>query len=164
MKMLNNYKNFASLIVFVMVTLPGIIFGYLVCTNWDSGLGLIIICFSPIVGVGLTLLTCNKKGGVLGKAIVRSLDVYLNLICILFIIISILGGALGGAYLGEMMDMSFGIGLGAVLGFVIGFILVGSICGIAFLALEINNNLIRIQEEIKSQKIDEETNERSVQL
>jgi nicotinamide riboside transporter PnuC len=78
----------------------------------------------------------------IGKIVVKFMDVILNISSGLLLII---GTIAGGLYADSM---SADVTTGAVLGFVVSFIFVVVVFGIAFLALEINNNLIRLNEKV----------------
>ena len=58
-----------------------------------------------------------------------------------------LTGTIGGGMYAAQED--FNILLGIVAGFVASFLLVVATCGLPFLVVEINNNLIRIRDELK---------------
>lgn len=70
------------------------------------------------------------------------MDVILNISSILLLII----GTIAGGGIADSMYES--VPLGALIGFIVSFIFVVVFFGIAFLALEINNNLIRLNEKV----------------
>jgi len=78
----------------------------------------------------------------LGNIIVRFTGVILNLIGVLIII----AGTIAGGVIASQADNS--VLLGMIVGFIASFISVVLSCGLIFLALEINNNLIRIEDTI----------------
>ena len=78
----------------------------------------------------------------LGNIIVRFMSVILNLAGVLLII----GGTVAGYTYGEQHDSA---ALGAIAGFLASFLFLAITFGVAFLALEINNNLIRIRDALE---------------
>ncbi len=82
----------------------------------------------------------------LGHLVVRFMSVILNVVGVLVV----LGATIGG---GVMASQEGGSAfLGAVVGLVLGFLFMVVTCGLAFLVLEINNNLIRINEALRNPK------------
>lgn len=80
----------------------------------------------------------------IGDIVVRFMNLILNIVAVLIIITStISGGTLASQ--GGVNPI-----VGGMLGLVVGFLFTVITCGIAFLALEINNNLIRIKETLQS--------------
>ena len=79
----------------------------------------------------------------LGKIIVRFMSIVLNVVGFLLL----LAGTIGGGMYAAQED--FNILLGIVAGFVASFLLVVATCGLPCLVVEINNNLIRIRDELK---------------
>ncbi|HMO04822.1 MAG TPA: hypothetical protein PKC67_04905 [Kiritimatiellia bacterium] len=74
------------------------------------------------------------------------MSVILNVVGVLVV----LGATIGG---GVMASQEGGSAfLGAVVGLVLGFLFMVVTCGLAFLVLEINNNLIRINEALRNPK------------
>ena len=78
----------------------------------------------------------------MGKIVVSFMNIVLNIASILLLIIGTIGGAKFAGDVGESVTW------GAVIGFIASFITVVIFCGVAFLALEINNNLIRLNEKV----------------
>lgn len=81
----------------------------------------------------------------LGKMIVRFMSFVLNLFGVLIII----GAAVFGASLAPQAGGN--VLIGGILGLIIGFMFMIITCGVAFLFLEMNNNLIRIKEILEQQ-------------
>ncbi len=81
----------------------------------------------------------------LGKMIVRFMSFVLNLFGVLIII----GAAIFGASLAPQTGGN--VLIGGILGLIIGFMFMVITCGVAFLFLEMNNNLIRIKEILEQQ-------------
>ncbi len=82
----------------------------------------------------------------LGNIAVRFMSVILNIAGIL----AIIAGTIAGGYFASELDMS--VILGVIIGFIASFLIVVIFCGISFLALEINNNLIRIKDTLQSKE------------
>jgi len=80
----------------------------------------------------------------LGNIVVRFMNAILNIVGVLVIIVATIGGGVI-AFQGDVDPI-----LGAIVGFVVGFLFMVITCGIAFLVLEINNNLIRIKDALES--------------
>lgn len=78
----------------------------------------------------------------IGKIVVKFMDVILNISSVLLLIIGLIAGA------GIADSMRESVPLGAFIGLILSFIFVVVFFGIAFLALEINNNLIRLNEKV----------------
>jgi hypothetical protein len=79
----------------------------------------------------------------IAKLIVRFMNNFLNAIGLLIVV----GGTIFGGYMAN--ESGFNILLGLLIGFVASFLFMVLTCGVAFLALEINNNLVRIHKSIK---------------
>ena len=92
----------------------------------------------------------------LGRIIVRFLSLVLNVVGVLMI----LGGTLLGAwYVSANSEIFVALAslpvwvqtvVGLLAGFVVSFILVVILFGVPFLAIEINKNLVRIRDKIRS--------------
>ena len=82
----------------------------------------------------------------LGKIVVRFMSTILNIAGIVLIVAGTVGG---GRYASQANESVL---VGAVAGFVASFLFVVVTFGIAFLVLEINNNLIRIREALQEKR------------
>lgn len=80
----------------------------------------------------------------LGKIVVRFMSAILNLVGMLLII----GATIGGGFLAS--EAGVNLIIGATAGLAVGFLFMVITCGIAFLALEINNNLMRIKDVLQN--------------
>lgn len=80
----------------------------------------------------------------LGKIIVRFMSIVLNVVGVLLLI----AGTIGGGMFAAEADVN--VLLGIVGGFIVSFLLVVVTCGLSFLVVEINNNLIRIRDALQS--------------
>ncbi len=78
----------------------------------------------------------------IAKHIIRFMNFFLNAIGFLIVV----GGTIFGGYMAD--ESGFNILLGLLIGFVASFLFMVLTCGVAFLALEINNNLVRILKSI----------------
>ena len=80
----------------------------------------------------------------LGKIIVRFMSIVLNVVGVLLLIT----GTIGGGKYAAQEDAN--ILLGGIAGFIASFLVVAVTCGVSFLVVEINNNLIRIRDALQS--------------
>ena len=80
----------------------------------------------------------------IGNMIVRFMNLILNAVAVLIIISATIAGGMLAS------EANLNSIVGAIIGLMLGFLFTVITCGIAFLALEINNNLIRIKETLKS--------------
>lgn len=80
----------------------------------------------------------------IGNMIVRFMNLILNAVAVLIIISATIAGGMLAS------EANLNSIVGAIIGLILGFLFTVITCGIAFLALEINNNLIRIKETLKS--------------
>ena len=82
----------------------------------------------------------------LGNIVVRFMSAILNIVGVLVII----GATIGGGVIASQGDVKPIVG--AIVGLVVGFLFMVITCGMAFLVLEINNNLIRIKDTLQNKQ------------
>ncbi len=82
----------------------------------------------------------------LGNIVVRFMSAILNIVGVLVVI----GATIGGGVIASQEGVYTIVG--AIVGLVVGFLFMVITCGMAFLVLEINNNLIRIKDTLQNKQ------------